>query len=90
MESDPAAQRSGNPDKDADGMDTCLEHPLSHDRTVQEPPNSSDAGMVAESEPASMPQLPREDTDISKMSRPPGKTSSMGVSHARYADTVLT
>ncbi len=90
MESDPAAQRSANPDKDPDGMDTSLDNPLSDDRTTSDPPDSSEAGMVAEAESASMAQLPREDTDISKMLRPPGKTSSMGVSHVLLADIVLT
>lgn len=81
MESDPAAQRSGSPDKDPDGMDTTLEKPLSDDRTTQKPPDFSGAGIAAEAEPAPMLQLPRAGTDTSKMSRPPGKTSSMGVSH---------
>jgi len=90
MEIDPAAQRLGDPDKDPDGMDTSLENPLSDDRTTQAPPDSSEAGMGAEAEPASMPQQPGEDTDVLKMSRPPGKTPSMGVSHVHLADALLT
>jgi hypothetical protein len=89
MEIDPAAQRLGDPDKDPDGMGTSLENPLSNDRTTQKPPDSSEADMVAEAEPASRPQQPGEDTAVSKMSRPPGKTPSMGVSHVHPADAVL-
>jgi len=90
MEINPAAQRSSDPDKDPDGMDTSLDNPPSDDRTTQEPPGPTEAGMVLQAEHASMPQQPREDTDVSKMSRPPGKTPSLGVSHALFADAVLT